>query len=44
MGQTSIFEDNYFPLNQNSVVDVTYTTAFAVPNPIVHQAVVFSGF
>lgn len=44
MGQTSIFDDNYFPLNQISVVDVNYPTAFAVANPIVHQAVVFSGF
>jgi len=44
LGQTSIFDDVYIPLNQNSQVDVTYKTAFAVANPIVHKAIVFSGF
>jgi len=43
-GQTSIFDDVYIPLNQNSQVDVTYKTAFAIANPIVHKAIVFSGF
>ena len=44
-GQTSIYDDVYIPLNQNSQVSVTYKTAFpASANTVRHQAVAISGF
>ena len=45
LGQTSIYDNVYIPLNQNSQVSVTYKSPFlASSNTVVHQAVVISGF